>query len=1022
MIDLTIFSIINTNTDYMNKKFVFLFIGFILGVHIAYTQQSAIYTNDLVLYNQARDLYNNKHFLAAQTLFTRVKNTAKDVNIIGDCAYYEASCAVWLNQAGADYMMENFVEEYPLSTKRNSAYLDVANYYFDNGKYSYARKWYDKVDAGSMNRKERERYEFNNGYAYFTGQRFKEAAKYFESVQNTEAYGAQAKYYLGFIAYEGDNYLEANELFDEVKDLEKYNKNLSYFQSDMSFKSGKFQEAINSGLEQLPKSNAKEKSELNKIIGESYFNLKEYDKAIPYLKAYKGRIGKWSNTDYYLLGYAYYKQGDYGRAISEFNKIIGGNNSTAQNAYYHLAESYLKLGQKQQALNAFKNASEMDFEPQIKEDAFYNYAKLSYEIGNSYTSIPEVLQAYLEGYPNSSHKEEIKELLLNSFVTSKNYKAAVALLEANRILVNKEVYQKVTFYRGLELYESNDFLAAKTYFDKSLSKPLNKKFVARATYWNAESSYLLENYDEALTNFLEFQNLPLSKSTSENEVFMYHLGYTYFKLKQYDKAILSFEKFLEKTTITLQQKIDANMRLGDSNFISRKYWPAMEAYNRAIELGGHDADYAHFQKAISYGFVGKNDKKIADLNAFLGTHTKSAYLDDALYELGNVYVAEKQNEKGIKAYNRLQTDMPSSSFVSKSLLKEGLIYYNSDQGNKALEKFKTVVAKYPATPEAKQAVRTAREVYVDLGRTDEYATWVKGLDFVEVTDADLDNTLYEAAEKQYVENNENAAISGLEKYLNQFPKGLHALQSHYYLGELYEKKDKPKEAIPHYEYVLTQEGSTYQEQVLSRLSQLYLEDKAYAKAIPLLEKLEKTADFPQNIIFAQSNLMKAKYQQEKYSETVSYAEKVLENPKIQNDVKSDAQVFIARSAMKTANEARAKTAYIEVQKIAGKGELGAEALYFDAYFKHREKDYKGSNAKVQQLAKDFSGYKYYGAKGLLLMAKNFYGLKDAYQATYILESVIKNFEAYPDVVSDAKETLTNIKATEAKTNSSIRQE
>ena len=46
------------------------------------------------------------------------------------------------------------------------------------------------------------------------------------------------------------------------------------------------------------------------------------------------------------------------------------------------------------------------------------------------------------------------------------------------------------------------------------------------------------------------------------------------------------------------------------------------------------------------------------------------------------------------------------------------------------------------------------------------------------------------------------------------------------------------------------------------------------------------------------------------------------------------------------------------------------------------------------------------------MAKNFYGLKDLYQATYILNSVIDNFKDYPEVVAQAKETLAKIKANE----------
>jgi hypothetical protein len=39
----------------------------------------------------------------------------------------------------------------------------------------------------------------------------------------------------------------------------------------------------------------------------------------------------------------------------------------------------------------------------------------------------------------------------------------------------------------------------------------------------------------------------------------------------------------------------------------------MDAYNKAIELKSVDADYAAFQKGISYGFVSKPDKKIEDL-------------------------------------------------------------------------------------------------------------------------------------------------------------------------------------------------------------------------------------------------------------------------------------------------------------------------------------------------------------------------------------------------------------------------
>jgi hypothetical protein len=40
-----------------------------------------------------------------------------------------------------------------------------------------------------------------------------------------------------------------------------------------------------------------------------------------------------------------------------------------------------------------------------------------------------------------------------------------------------------------------------------------------------------------------------------------------------------------------------------------------------------------------------------------------------------------------------------------------------------LNKFKIVVAEYPKTPEALEAVSTARLIYVDTGRVDEYTNW-----------------------------------------------------------------------------------------------------------------------------------------------------------------------------------------------------------------------------------------------------------------------------------------------------------
>jgi len=53
------------------------------------------------------------------------------------------------------------------------------------------------------------------------------------------------------------------------------------------------------------------------------------------------------------------------------------------------------------------------------------------------------------------------------------------------------------------------------------------------------------------------------------------------------------------------------------------------------------------------------------------------------------------------------------------------------------------------------------------------------------------------------------------------------------------------------------------------------------------------------------------------------------------------------------------------------------------------------------------------------MAKNFYRLEDAFQATYILESVIENFKEFELIVLEAKGELALIKTRQAESNSSV---
>ncbi|MGB2398075.1 MAG: tetratricopeptide repeat protein, partial [Flavobacteriaceae bacterium] len=210
----------------------------------------------------------------------------------------------------------------------------------------------------------------------------------------------------------------------------------------------------------------------------------------------------------------------------------------------------------------------------------------------------------------------------------------------------------------------------------------------------------------------------------------------------------------------------------------------------------------------------------------------------------------------------------------------------------------------------------------------------------------------------------------------------------------------------------------YTEQALVRSTQTLLQLDQREKAYPIWQRLEEVAQFDENKRYAQFNLMQYYFETAAYQETVDYAQEILTLPNLEERVKWDAYYFLANAAVALKNTSLAQQAYGELEN-APQGEWAVEALYFSAELKHRDRAYAASNKIIEKIAQNYGGYPEWGAKSLLLMSKNFYQLDDAFQASFILESILENFTQFPEIIKHAKADLDNIKLVEAKNSSSI---
>ena len=146
--------------------------------------------------------------------------------------------------------------------------------------------------------------------------------------------------------------------------------------------------------------------ELARLLGNSYFHLREFDNAIQFLEFYLSDKNNKGREENYMLGYCYYLGSKEAKAIPYLEIASKGKDELAQNAYYHLASCYVATNDKNKARQAFEAASQFDFDPKIKEDALFNYAKITYEL--SYSPFNDTINAfdkYISLYPNSERND-----------------------------------------------------------------------------------------------------------------------------------------------------------------------------------------------------------------------------------------------------------------------------------------------------------------------------------------------------------------------------------------------------------------------------------------------------------------------------------------------------------------------------------------------------------------------------------------------------------------------------------------
>jgi len=366
-------------------RYVFILILLALSPALIKAQKTIYYQSINQDIHDAKELFLARNYISALSQFEQIAAKAdENSDVRAEAMFYKALCGLKLDNRNAEEQIAEFMKQFPESSFLNRALFEEAVYQFDKKKYPAALKTLERLNKSELTGEELGYFYYLRGYSNFELEKMDAALTDFAEIkEGNSLYAAPAGYYFGHINYLNGNYETALKEFLKLQKNPVFEKVIPFYISQIYYKQAKYREVVNYTAPLINTVSADQQPELARILGNSYFHLREFKNAVQFLEFYLSDKNNKGREENYMLGYCYYIDSQEAKAIPHLEIASKGKDELAQNAYYHLADCYVATNDKNKARQAFEAASEFDFDPKIKEDALFNYAKITYELSYS---------------------------------------------------------------------------------------------------------------------------------------------------------------------------------------------------------------------------------------------------------------------------------------------------------------------------------------------------------------------------------------------------------------------------------------------------------------------------------------------------------------------------------------------------------------------------------------------------------------------------------------------------------------
>ena len=975
------------------KNYLLLLAGLVISAD-AFSQSTLYQTGSQQALDYNLELFDKQLFSASIYDNSRLLNQNLNSEQEKSAELYRAMAALEIESPDGAGLMKSYILDNGNHPTVTTAGLYLGDHFFSKKNYPEAIEGYSLVNSNSLSDANKADVLFKLGYSHFQLKNNTAAAPFFDQAKAlNQPISADAYYYSGFIAMQNANNAKAISDLQAAGKSSFYATKVPYLLTALYYQDGNYDQVISYAEPLLASGqNLDRKETINLYLAEAYYAKKDFANASKNYDAFiNSKKGTLSREEVYKAGISFFEIDNYQRATDYLKVSASATDEIGQSSSYYLGHSYLKLENYQFATTSFQAASKSSFNKQIQEESLFNFAKTNLQRGTFSTAI-SALDEYLETYPSGKNRQEAETLLSEALVNSSDYLRAIEQMDRiqNKSPRIRSAYQKVAFYQAMVYYRDQKFKQSLALLDKSQTFPEDRDLLLEAHFWKGEVHTADGNLPQAIRSYEALR----ASNPASNHPFLikthYGLGYAYFNSQNYPKAEEQFRAYTQKLSQASEKQYfdDALLRLGDCQYVQKKFGEAASTFQRAISESTTGKDYAYYRLAVVQNFQSQNNEALGNLDRLISGFPSSLYIEDAMFQRGQIYLEEVRYSEAARAFSDLIANRPNSPFIPYALESRAVANFSMQNYDQTITDYKLILDNHPNAENSETALKGLQETLALQGRSAEFSDYLARYKGANPGTGNVQSLEFEAAKSLYFDKNFEQAARAFENYLRSYPQSAQRADGLYFAGDSFFQAGDQEKGLSFFKQLEKEPSSPQRARAMQKIGIIELERGNFAAAIPYLESASQNARSKVEEAEAVQGLMTANFATRKYQPAISNAERLMTLDGVIPESTPKA-LLIKAKAQSELNQKDQAVLTLQTLVNNHKTIQGAEGLYLLA-LSHQEKgDFDKSNDAIFDGSGPFADYDYWYGRMFLLLADNYQKTGEDFQAKATLESIVE---------------------------------